>query len=210
VAKSIDLRERPLAFPATDNAGEFRYREFGPDLTFIEILKGPRLSSLKALVSFWNLDKNPASIRRKFCISRAFITNVGFPEVKSKIVEGPKSVHINIEHHAFWGSLHRKDIKARAGWDYIQTVCDARLEPTLPRTFAGLSGGGIWVVQIRSKKDGSLEIADFALVGINFYERRYLRGKGRRFIRGHFTKSIYSRAWKGTSLLAPNQMIMRQ
>ena len=44
-----DLREHPLGIPVSDEAG--------PDLTFIEIFSGPKLDSLKAIVSFWRLDQ---------------------------------------------------------------------------------------------------------------------------------------------------------
>lgn len=140
-AEPFELREQPLAFPKNG-----RYGEFGPDLTFIEILPTPRLSSFKAYVSFWNLDRAAEEVRRKFCIESAFLTNVGFPECKSKIeVEGPK-IGFTLTHGAYWGTLRKPEIKARRSWDYVQTVCDVRLSHILPETFAGLSGGGIWIV----------------------------------------------------------------
>jgi hypothetical protein len=53
-----DAKEHPLGIPVSD--------EFGPDLTFIEILSGPKLDSLKAIVSFWNLDQKHYELATSF------------------------------------------------------------------------------------------------------------------------------------------------
>ena len=188
-ADTFELIEHPLAHPKNQD-----YQEYGPDLTFIEIPQGPRLSTFKSIVAFWNLDRKPGPIRKKYCFDHAYLTAVGFPEARYEIKTSKRKVECIVGHIAFAGALRKeKDITLRRGWDYIRLVCDDKFAIGLPASFAGISGGAIWAVRLRQKKDKPLEVLDFCLVGIAFYEKR--SSKLKRFIRGHFVRSIYTRAW---------------
>ncbi|WP_262267120.1 MULTISPECIES: hypothetical protein [Microvirga] len=63
-----------------------------------------------------------------------------------------------------------------------------RLDPrpskdfTLPSTYGGMSGGGMWRIFVREKQDGEYEVVERRLVGVSFYEtalpNRHIIGHG--------------------------------
>jgi hypothetical protein len=183
------LVERILARPKNS--------QYGPDLTFIEIPLGPSLASLKAIVSFWRLDRNPHEVMRKYCIDRAYIANLGYLENRSETKIIGKQIQPNIVEYSAVGALLKGDIEHRGGWDYINSLCDFRAFPHLPSTFGGMSGGGIWAVLLKLKQDGQTEVHDFALVGVIFFQTE--KRRNRRILRGHFVHSIYRHAWRRQS-----------
>jgi hypothetical protein len=65
----------------------------------------------------------------------------------------------------------------------------------LPTSFAGVSGGPVWGMELKHhKSDGHISIEKHALIGITFYEIFRRGDEGR--LRAHFVKSIYDMAWK--------------
>ena len=89
---------------------------------------------------------------------------------------------------------HIKDID---GWDYIKSDCNYMRAQGLPRSFAGLSGGGIWSIKLKfNETTKEWDIHDFALIGMTFYESPIENDA--RFLRGHFIDSIYNRAWSNS------------
>lgn len=91
--------------------------------------------------------------------------------------------------------IQKGDIIEKDGWDYIQSTCFYCDENDLPQSSGGTSGGGIWGVQVHRNKDtGKLSIGKSALVGVSFYQTGV--EKNVRYIRGHFIKSIYDKAWR--------------
>ncbi|MEO7797347.1 MAG: hypothetical protein ABIY47_06435 [Opitutaceae bacterium] len=91
------------------------------------------------------------------------------------------------------GSLRWDDIRRCGAWDFIDCPTDFRAYPHMPNIYKGMSGGGIWAVLI-AKEHGAFVIRNFALVGVTFYQSRE-RSK-RDYLRGHFVRSIYGRAWR--------------
>lgn len=192
-AEPHELIEHPLAHPSGGV-----YGEFGPDLSFIEIPPGPRLSSFKSIASFWNLNRRSSAVTRKYCLNRIYLSVVGFPEERFDIKISRAKVEFNLGHISFAGALEKsEDIELKGKWDFVRLVCDDNYSSGAPTSFAGVSGGPIWAIRLRRKKDKSLTVLDFCLVGVAFFERRL--GKRNRIIRGHFIRSIYTHAWKSMS-----------
>lgn len=186
-AKPIEAIEHVLAKPKTD--------EFGPDLTFIEILSVERLGTLKAIGSFWSLDKPKAKILKDFGSPLTPNVTIGFPEFHyNKIVDGSVTRH-QIRHMTYQNAIKQGAVFRNDGWDYLDSTIWYPGDPDLPASFSGLSGGPVWGMEIiHRKKTNTYKIGKSALVGITFFEI-YRRGDTGR-LRAHFINSIYDRAWR--------------
>ncbi len=184
-----------------DNAFEHnlvcpRSEEFGPDLTFVEIAPGGCLSSMKAVGSFWSLDRNSEELIKAFGIVGTSIVSIGFPQLDYKTTVVGNDVHHKLRHMSYVNAIGEGDVFERDGWDYIESTCFYPGEKDLPETFAGVSGGPVWASELRRRKsDGHISIEKSALVGITFYQTEHT-GDQRR-LRAHFIKSIYDLAWRG-------------
>ncbi len=172
--------------------------QFGPDLTFIEVLPGDRLSSFKANGSFWSLDKNPDDIKKDFGGTGTWLASVGFPELYYDTRIDGNSIHHAARHMTYITAIQDGDVFERDGWDYIEVNFDYNSSDDLPFSFAGVSGGPVWCMQLRKHKaDGHISIEKSALCGILFYETGKQNNEQR--LRAHFIKSIYDLAWKTLS-----------
>lgn len=77
-------------------------------------------------------------------------------------------------------------------WDYLFVNLDLQQNPSLPRTFVGVSGGGIWRAAFNVTEDESVFTIekpwrDIVLSGVAFYQT----GEHGRQIIGHGPKSLY-------------------
>ena len=186
---SSELIETPLGRPAKKHG----YGSHGPDLTFITIPPGPRLSSFSAVNSFWSLNKDPKEVIQNFCAGLPYITNMGYPEESHRITLRRNVIDLDVTRMSFFGVLNPRQISSHGRWDYVETVCSRRYGGRLPTTFRGVSGGGIWAIKLRLKGENGIVIEDFCLVGVSFFERQI--DSDQRAIKGHFIRSIYDSAW---------------
>src|SRR6266498_2460770 len=104
-----DTRERSLGIPKSD--------EFGPDLTFVEILSGPKLDLLKAIVSFWNLDEKHWSFAIELSSNRACIVTAGFPELDYQTMIAGSVIHHQLKHTVFIGGLGVGGLSEEGKWE---------------------------------------------------------------------------------------------
>jgi hypothetical protein len=182
-----EMFEHELATPSSE--------EYGPDLAFLEISPCERLQTILAIASVWSLDRDPDEILKVFGGLKSMLAAVGFPEVRCETrIEGNHfhriSYHLTRTH-----VIEEGDITQRDGWDYIDSKCVYSSSSSLPRSFEGCSGGGIWSMEVkRNKSDSKLTIGRSALVGVSFYQTPL--NNGVRHVRGHFVKSIYDLAWR--------------
>jgi hypothetical protein len=185
--KPQEAIEHPLAKPISE--------EFGPDLTFIEILAAERLGTFKAVGTFWSLDHEPASIMQKFGNPLTPIVSTGYPGVHHNTIRDGNVVRQQIRHMVYDNAIKVGDVSDREGWDYLDTTIWYPGDPDLPSSFSGLSGGPVWGMELRKhKRDGHISIESHALIGIQFYEVYRNGDEGR--LRAHFIKSIYDLAWR--------------
>ena len=161
-------------------------------MTFIRIPEGPVLSSLRAVGSFAPLDRKLDEMLGMFAVDRACIINTGYPSFGHQVNAGENHATADVLLYGGKGGLLQEDIAIRDGWDYITTACDDRAFPNLPGSYDGMSGGGIWSALFRGDGSGKYECAHYALTGVCFYQSW---APGARWLRGHFLRSIYERAW---------------
>jgi hypothetical protein len=182
-----DVIEHPLVTPKSI--------EFGPDLAFIEVLPGARLGSLKAIGSFWSLDKDPVKIAASFGKLGTLLATIGFPGVHYDTKIDGNTIRHKIHHMAYYFILGPGDVFEQDGWDYIENQCDIGPSSELPPSFKGMSGGPIWGLHFDvDEKNEQFKLTEFALLGISFLEI-VVENKERK-IRAHFIQSIYDLAWR--------------
>jgi hypothetical protein len=188
IVKPVEVCEHRLAKP--------KMEEFGPDLTFIEIVSIERLGTFNAYGTFWSLDRDSSKVLGKFGNAGTPIAAVGFPEVYySQVTDGQRVKH-QVRHMTYYNAIKDENIFTRDGWDYLDSTIWYPGSEGLPSSFEGVSGGPVWGMELcLNKADGSVTIADSALIGITFYEI-YRRGDEGR-LRAHFIRSIYDLAWQG-------------
>lgn len=183
-----EIFEHPLAVPLRD--------EYGPDLTFLEIAPGSKLESILAISSVWPLDRDQSELLNTFGSTGALLASIGFPEVECYTKIHGNDIHRKAMHKTFINVIEDKSLQSKDGWDYVDVTCDYAGTPDLPKSFRGLSGGGIWSMQLRKhKSDGHISIERSALVGVTFYQGELVNQS--RILRGHFIRSIYDVAWRG-------------
>jgi hypothetical protein len=190
-ARSVELPpeemfEHPLATPMSV--------EYGPDLVFLEIVPSERLQTILAIASVWSLDRDPDMILTKFGKVGSLLAAVGFPEERCQTKINGNAFHRISYHLTCSHVIAEGNITERDGWDYIDSKCSYSDSNTLPLSFEGTSGGGIWSMEVlRSKATGKLSLGKSALVGVSFYQTSMKNSV--RYVRGHFVKSIYELAW---------------
>jgi hypothetical protein len=191
-ARSVQVRpeeilEHELVIPSST--------EYGPDLVFLEIAPSERLQTILAVASVWSLDRDHSEILEEFGCVGSMIVSLGILEERSQTRVTPRSFHRISYHLTCSHVIGDHDISMRDGWDYIDNKCVYSDSTSLPQSFGGFSGGGIWSVEVkRSKSTGKLSAGKAALVGVSFYETAIENGV--RHVRGHFIRSIYDLAWR--------------
>lgn len=80
-------------------------------------------------------------------------------------------------------------------YDYLEILVDWEgREKDIPRTFGGMSGGGIWQVEMVVSANGLIEPLSPILSGMVFYETEVVGGQ--RKLRGHGRQSIHEAVLK--------------
>lgn len=187
VVNPQEVVEHPLATPTNE--------EFGPDLTFIEILSVERLGTFQAVGTFWSLDRQPTDVLQAFGTPFTPNVSIGYPEVHYNTLREGNRVRHQIRHMIYDGAIKEGAVFEKDGWDYLDTTIWHPGDQGLPSSFAGMSGGPVWGMELRMhKSDGHISIEKHALIGITFYEIYRQGDEGR--LRAHFIKSIYDLAWR--------------
>jgi hypothetical protein len=182
-----ELMEHPLATPTTD--------EFGPDLTFIEILSVERLGTCKAVGTFWSLDRQSSDVMEAFGKPFTPTASIGYPEVHYNFLRDGNKVRNQIRHMVYDNAIKEGAVFEKNGWDYLDSTIWYPGDAGLPLSFAGVSGGPVWGMELRHHKgDGHISIEKHALIGITFYQIYRQGDEGR--LRAHFIKSICDMAWR--------------
>jgi len=169
--------------------------EYGPDLVFVEIIPGELLDLVKAIGSFWPMDQDVKALMRKYGKPTVPICFVGFPEEDYACHVKDKSIYVNHRHMTYFGVIEKGDICEHDGWDYLESKFNYNQSKELPDSFAGVSGGALWAVELRGgeTKSDPITIRKAVLIGVTFYEIYRKRNIAR--LRAHFIRSIYELAW---------------
>jgi hypothetical protein len=161
----------------------------GPDLAFIRIPQTilGRIKSYKSFFDIQQLRTNMLSFPPKPDLGIWAIC--GAPDIETKN-EKPTKCFSEIKgfrSYCFFGNISR--IYEKGNYDYLEIKVNYDSDNEIPKSFGGISGGGVW--QIPLIKMGNLEMKpqDYILSGVTFYQTK--RSGKFRSIRCHAQKSIY-------------------
>ncbi len=134
--------------------------EWGPDLVFLRIPEN-HLAGIKAFKTFYSLDKERPKVKSDGIETRVLM---GAPAEFEK--RTPKHSELNI--NGFFVEFGAPPF-VRGDFDYVE-LKEAVNHPGIPKHFGGVSGGGLWLVQI-FEPPGTEQI-DWShfLEGVAFYQ----------------------------------------
>jgi len=154
------------------------WNEWGPDLILLRI-PDVRVGEIKAFKAFYEME---AGLRSLVTLDRNEThLLVGTPKVLGSYTQN----HASVQLFGMW--VGNPKIYTHNQWDYFD-VKAALHPPSDANTFGGVSGGGLWRVQIYSPPgNGRIESA-VVLEGVAFYELGTSKGEG--VVRCHGLQSI--------------------
>lgn len=126
--------------------------EWGPDLALLEI-PPPQLTTINAYKSFLNFEQQLADLSENPPkIENAVWVIYGVVGEFSKVsVDNKRRIDTELVARAFFGGVTQTH--SIAGFDYFDARVDLRL-PEVPARFGGVSGGGLWQVNLSISDSG--------------------------------------------------------
>lgn len=169
----------------------------GSDLAVIQ-LSEPQKIRLSSVMSFCPLETYLHVANEILSLSDSMWVIAGFPFCEAKREPGVSGVsHFEtIEVHAHKAYYCGLELPAKevSGFDYVQARVADFEKDSLPPTFEGASGGGLWRVPLKFDTVKNEPIfCDPVLYGVAFYESEQWveNGKKQCSLKCHFRKSIY-------------------
>jgi hypothetical protein len=154
------------------------WKEWGPDIILLRI-PDIKVGEIKAFKVFYEMKAARSGLVT--CDRNETYLLVGTPEVLGSYSQN----HASVELIGMWVGM--PELYTHDQWDYFDTQAALR-PPSNATTFGGVSGGGLWRVQIHhSPESGRIE-SKVVLEGVAFYEFGTANGKG--IVRCHGTQSI--------------------
>jgi len=168
-------------------------QEYGPDLAFI-CLPISKVAEMKAYKSFLDL-----SVDREELLSATpdlhdgvwFLC--GVPDEWTMPDQSEKGFEKISSFSGLCGAGGVTDEYDIEGYDYIDALIEYVDETTLPKSFGGISGGGLWQVILKESSDKKLEPDRYLFYGVPFYQSSIVERK--RQIRCHSRNSVYQTAY---------------
>lgn len=158
--------------------------EWGPDLTFLALPQSDA-ENIKTYRSFWNLGKRRAmKLTPAHEIAHGAWVIIGAPEQRVQ----QRGDHRIFEMRA--SVCPAEACSERSGFDYVDLGIDTTTPNSLD-SYGGMSGSGVWSVQLARNRAGQLiwQPKSLSLEGVAFYESPIVNGH--RIIRCHGRKSLY-------------------
>jgi hypothetical protein len=167
--------------------------EWGPDLAFIRLPESAGFThQLRASKSFYNLTLDPKNRMKEALDNTGFMAFVGY--VAEQITDAPPESGFpavrRIQGYAFLTGPEK--YHAQNGFDYVDVGCNRVLCPTMPKSFGGVSGGGLWrfdVLRDVHEKAGQERLGKSYLAGVVFLQIAIDTYTPK--VRGHGARSIY-------------------
>jgi hypothetical protein len=164
----------------------------GPDLALLEIPQAfmPRILAHKSAL---NLSSQRDRFLAKSFPEDALWAVTGISEALSDVRSLPDQSLFEaiVRGRAFFGGIDQAH--ELHGWDYLDVGADISLEG-VPNTFGGVSGGGLWQVQLAISETGQLSWnGERRFNGVAFWQSS-VQGD-RRVIRCHGPKGLFTKAW---------------
>lgn len=139
---------------------ETKFDEWGPDIILLRV--PPALvGTIEAYRVFYPLEKERKRVKKEHLAARIM---VGTPAVLSKGVGKIQHVVINGLYVQIDSNFYDRE-----GFDYIDFDMDTSL-PGVMKDFRGVSGGGVWDVQIFPTGEGGKFDSTETLVGVAYFQ----------------------------------------
>lgn len=155
-----------------------KWGEWGPDVILLQI-PAVRVGEIKAFKVFYEMEAGLKAMVA--CDRNETYLLAGTPEVLGSYTDN----HASVQLLAMWVGAPQP--YTREAWDYFDVEA-ALHPPSEANTFGGVSGGGLWRVQIYAEPGTGQIASRMTLEGLAFYELGTKNGKG--VIRCHGVQSI--------------------
>jgi len=167
--------------------------EWGPDLAFIRLPEAAAFTrQLRASKSFYNLTLDSENRMKEALDNKGFMTFVGY--AAEQITDAPPESGFpdvrRIQGYAFLTGPEKYHVQN--GFDYVDVGCNRVLCPTMPKSFGGVSGSGLWrfdVLRDIHEKAGQERLGKSYLAGVIFLQIAI--DTYTPIVRGHGARSIY-------------------
>ena len=159
--------------------------EWGPDLALIRL---PDLiaSDLRQRKAFYDLDRKRPEPRVAADEGNLW-TLIGAPEEQSTFGPGEAVLRLTL-----FDSWIRPESCEREGFDYVDVTFDHLRRQSLPHSYGGISGSGLWRIPTARPSDGLISWTHAVrLEGVAFFQKPIPTQQ--HIIRCHGRKSIYRR-----------------
>ena len=187
IIKFSNLKLYEIGIPVND--------ENGPDISFIEILDSNKLGWINAYKSFCDISEVTTKTNLETPVSNtnSIWAIAGMPEESSEKIESQNDFKViwNLEAQAFFSGFEKYfEID---DFDYIEVKASYNTKDKLPKSFGGISGGGLWRVpmSISTSDINTLKLGEPEFSGLVFYETQVTNNC--RLLRCHGPKSIYNK-----------------
>jgi hypothetical protein len=154
------------------------WTELGPDIVLLEVPLSA-VGTIKASRGFYEMDGGLKAMA-KGDRNETFLL-MGTPEVLGKYTQRHASVRIL----GMWDSEPKEFTEG--DWDYVDFKAQIHPESDV-KSFGGVSGGGLWRVQMYPRPDSDEIASTIALEGVAFWELGTSGGKG--VVRCHGLASV--------------------
>ena len=167
---------------------------YGPDLAFIKLPPGKFLNEIQGRLSFLNVTLDSENQLIRAMDQNSFMAFVGFPAVEQAKGEpqlGFAQVDV-LNGFAFFTGQENQE--RRDGFDYLEVGVSRTPVNVAPKSFGGVSGGGLWRLPIRRRKDdppGTEYIDGYHFAGVIFFQSPIINEH--QFLRAHGPESLYRR-----------------
>lgn len=166
----------------------------GPDLAFMRLPRevASRISHYK---HFYSLDFDREEMLTHPPAADASVWFVcGVPDALTE-EEEPQAGFLQVtSFHGLCGAGGPNRLYEEGGFDYIDSWVEYTDDESLPRTFGGISGGGVWQVTYAGTPESGMAPRRYLLAGVPFAQSP-LENR-RRSIIAHGARSVYDNAYR--------------
>ncbi len=168
--------------------------EFGPDLAFVEIKPSEHLDQLHASRAFFNLGFYREAGLNLRLSERHGMVITGFHHEDHTTEENKDGFSVVKGFRGFAGLTRIERFREHDGYDLCDVTVDYSLDKSLPHSFGGYSGGGLWNIVLTKNEDtGEIAHSPPIFAGVIFYQEPI--SETRKILRCHLTNSVYDKTF---------------
>ena len=160
----------------------------GPDMAFI-CIPDHYLGTIKAHRSFYDLSSNKEDLLENNLNKRDLCFVCGTIGNRTTEEESDKGFERVIGVHGYCGASGIEQSFSADEYDYLDVGIEYHSDDDIPKTFSGMSGGGIWLVPLVKDEVGEISMKEHKYCGVVFYQTE--RVGNSRLLRGHGPKSVF-------------------